>query len=164
MHFHSRNNLTLWFARATGFWVLIFWFSAHSLALGAQSTPNASALTKPWSKMKKAERKEYMKHVVLPKMKELMQAFDERRFAEVKCATCHGAGDKNGTYKMPNPKLPKLPSTPDGWKELKDKFGDIYAFMQTKMKPTMAELLGEKPSGPGNPKGFGCSDCHTSKK
>ncbi len=118
------------------------------------------ATDKPWKKMKKAERKEYMKKMVLPKMLSLFAEVNPTKYDDMKCITCHGAGVKNGSYKMPNPKLPKLPTDEEGWTKLKAKSPEMLEFMRKKVVPTMAAFLGESPRGPGNPKGFGCSDCH----
>ena len=134
------------------------------MAFVANASHAAPGPPKPWATMKKPERKKYMEDVVLPKMKVLLREFYDQRFGVVKCVTCHGAGVKNETYKMPNPKLPQLPTDDAGWADLRKHQGDIVRFMETKVKPTMAALIGEQPSGPGVKHGFDCTECHTRKK
>ena len=134
------------------------------LVLSSPLTNAQGAPEKPWKKMKKAERKEYMKKNVLPKMTSMFAEVNPTKYDDMKCITCHGAGAKNGSFKMPNPKLPKLPGDEEGWTKLKAKSPEMLEFMRKKVVPTMAAFLGEQPRGPGNPKGFGCDDCHTHAK
>ncbi|HEY3873845.1 MAG TPA: hypothetical protein VGM92_00075 [Candidatus Kapabacteria bacterium] len=117
-----------------------------------------------WEAMSKPERKEYMKTVVMPKMKTIFQTFDAKHFAEFRCTTCHGAGARTGEFKMPNPDLPKLPSTMDGFKKLSQDKPKWMEFMGKTVKPEMADLLGLKPFDPKTGKGFGCGNCHTTEK
>lgn len=109
--------------------------------------------------MSHEQRLEHMKKVVMPKMKEVMAAFDPKEFADVKCGTCHGDGVKNKTFKMPNPKLPKLSYT-DQFKKHMDKKPEITKFMMEKVVPEMATLLGMEPFDPQTKQGFGCMNCH----
>jgi hypothetical protein len=105
-----------------------------------------------------------MKQAVLPKMGGLFHDFDSKRFAEPKCVLCHGAGAKAGTFKMPNPDLPKLPTSPEELKKLHDKKPQIVDFMVQQVEPTMAGLVGEPVFDPKTGQGFGCFECHTKKK
>src|SRR5215471_11898407 len=116
-----------------------------------------------WEKMNKDERKKYMKTVVAPEMKKLFVAFDAKHYSNMGCPTCHGDSATDGTFKMPNPKLPKLPQPTDraGFQALMQKKPDIAKFMGTKVKPTMASLLNMPESTPANPAGFSCYNCHT---
>ena len=68
-----------------------------------------------------------------------------------------------GKFKMPNLKLPKLPSPSDraGFIALQQKKPDAVKFMGTVVKPKMAELLGVLEWTPKTPTGFGCYQCHT---
>ena len=115
-----------------------------------------------WEKMSKADRKQYMKDFVMPKMKSLLHDFDTAKFADVKCTTCHGNGARTGEFKMPNPQLPKLPGTRAGWDSLNTNKAAMMKFMSKTMKPTMADLLGMKPYDPKTGTGFGCGNCHSS--
>jgi hypothetical protein len=105
-----------------------------------------------------------MKSTVLPKMGPMFHDFDPKRFAEPKCTLCHGDGAKDGTFKMPNPGLPKLTATPEAFKKLQTQKPQIFDFMSKQVVPTMASLLGEEPLDMKTQKGFGCFECHTKKK
>lgn len=105
----------------------------------------------------------YMKSAVAPKMGGLFHDFDAKRYAEPKCTLCHGSGAKDGSFKMPNPELPKLDVTPAGFKAMQAKSPAVVEFMGKQVVPTMAQLLGEPPYDPKTQKGFGCLECHTKK-
>jgi hypothetical protein len=117
-----------------------------------------------WDKMSKAERKDYMKQVVLPKMKPIMHQFDTKKFADVKCGTCHGAGARDGLFKMPNPELAKLPNSRAGFEQLMKEKPEWMEFMGKTMKPSMANLLSMKQFDMKTGKGFGCGNCHMTQE
>jgi hypothetical protein len=118
-----------------------------------------------WKDMKKDDRKKYMKKVVLPKAKDAFFAFDPKHYpkAKVTCATCHGDGASDGSFKMPNEKLPKLPNDMAGFKALNEKKPAVMEFMGKKVKPMMASLLGMPEFNMQTKQGFGCNGCHTSE-
>jgi hypothetical protein len=126
-----------------------------------ESDPKAQ---KAWRDMKHEERAEYMKTKVLPKMKTEFMAFDAKEFGEMNCATCHGESAKDKTFKMPNPKLPKLPATEEGFKALAEKHPEAVKFMRAQVVPEMAAFVGEAPYDPKTRQGFGCFECHTKKE
>ncbi len=130
---------------------------AHETAMKADTNID-------WEKMSKADRKQYMKDVVMPKMKPLFQTLDPKHFADFKCVTCHGNGARTGEFKMPNPQLPKLPSTREGFEKLNKDKPKMMEFMAKTVKPTMASLLGMKEYDMKTGTGFGCNNCHTSEK
>ena len=117
-----------------------------------------------WDKMEFDAKKGYMKQFVMPQMKVLFRNFDSVKYGNINCKTCHGDGVAAGTYKMPNPRLPKLPNSKEGWDKIKEKHADIMKFMVSQVKPNMANLLGLKPFSKDNPKGFGCGNCHTDEE
>lgn len=127
----------------------------------AAPAPAGAAPAVAWKDMNKDQRLEYMKNVVLPKMKPAFISYDAKRYAEMNCRTCHGDSAKNGTFAMPNPKLPKVPATMEGFKKLMAAKPKAAEFMAKTVLPTMATLLGEEPFDPKSGKGFGCHDCHT---
>ena len=106
-------------------------------------------------------REDYMRNVVMPKMRKVFADFNAEKFPKINCKTCHGEGVTNETFKMPNPKLPKLPSAESGWTELNAKKPEMMKFMMEVVKPEMAKLLNIPQRDKDHPKGFGCTNCHT---
>ena len=104
-----------------------------------------------------------MKNAVMPKMGAMFHDFDPKKYADAKCGLCHGPGAKEGKFKMPNPGLPKLTATPEGFKKLQETRPQVFEFMAKQVEPTMAALLGEQPFDMKTQKGFGCFGCHTKK-
>jgi hypothetical protein len=137
-------------------------------ATTAPATP-ATAATPPaggalaWKDMNHDQRLDFMKTTVMPKMKAEFAAYDSKRFGSINCSTCHGDGAKAGTFKMPNPKLPKAPNDMAGFEKLAKEKPDAVKFM-SKITPMMAEMLGEQPYDPKTGKGFGCHECHEGEK
>jgi cytochrome c553 len=145
---------------------------AHQKPTSAEAPPAAPAEDNspvvtpaevPWKEMTKEQKGRYMKKVVLPKATELLQAFDPKEFAEVKCATCHGKNAKENEFKMPSKDLPKLPASHKEFMATTMKeHPEIVKFMGEKFTPTVANLLGLKPFDPKNPdpNAFSCGRCH----
>jgi hypothetical protein len=127
------------------------------------ASPGAAEAAAPakidWNAMDKKQRKAYMKKTVLPAAQKMFAEFDAKKYKRVTCVTCHGEG-AGGDFKMPNPELPKVPITPEGFKALQEKKPDILKFMGTKVRPTVAALLGLPAATPAAPQGFGCYNCH----
>jgi hypothetical protein len=123
--------------------------------------PVAAAPGAAWKDMNHDQRKDYMKKVVFPKMKEEFIGYDAKRYSEMNCVTCHGDGAKDGSFKMPNPKLPKLPAEEAGFKKLGEQKPEAVKFMGGKVVPDMAKMLGEEPFNMQTKQGFGCFECHT---
>jgi hypothetical protein len=124
--------------------------------------PVEGSLTEPlppgqWERMDHEARETFMENVVEPTMREKFQAFDPEGFAEFGCATCHGAGAADDSYKMPNPDLPQLHGSL--WEDPGDDKA-IFEFMDQTVEPTMSDLLGIPPKVRDQP-GFSCGSCHT---
>ena len=143
-----------------------------SSASGTSEAPSTEASTSAspmppaaltWKDMNHEQKLDHMKKVVMPKMKEDFVAFDGKKYEKMNCLTCHGAGAKDGSFKMPNPDLPKL-SVDGGFKKHMDKTPEITKFMMTKVTGTMASLLGMPAYDPKTQTGFGCFGCHTMSK
>jgi hypothetical protein len=121
---------------------------------GAPPAPAAPA----FKDMNAAEKAEFMKTAVVPKMSELFKGWEPKEFKDgVNCVTCHGPGAKKGEFKMPNAKLPKISDA------LLKKHPDATKFMSEQVVPEMAKLLGQVPYDPTTKVGFGCMGCHTAK-
>jgi hypothetical protein len=100
-----------------------------------------------------------MKQKVVPAMKPIFQNHDPKGYAEFGCKTCHGEQAMQGHFDMPNPDLPKL-NFKDQAAMAKFKKEDLE-WMAKEVKPEMAKLLSLPEFTPENPKGFGCTGCHT---
>ena len=133
-----------------------------SAAPAASAGPPAPPGPGEWDKWSHDQKLEYMKAAVMPKMVGLFHDFDAKRYDEPKCVLCHGAGVKDGSFKMPNAELPKLDITPAGFAALKAKKPKVVDFM-IQVEHTTAGLIGEEPFDPKTMKGFGCLNCHTKK-
>jgi hypothetical protein len=161
-----KTNITALFLAVIAIAAIVYF--GRSSESTASATPHtvvaATDSTINWDSMEFDAKKGYMKQVVFPQMKALFQSFDATKYADFKCKTCHGEGVAAGTYKMPNPRLPKLPNSKAGWDELKDKHADMMKFMMMTVKPQMAKLLGKPQMTRDNPKGFGCGNCHTDQE
>jgi hypothetical protein len=132
-------------------------------SMRAVRAPHGSAgdSVQAWKDMAPGQRKAFMKHTVLPTMRDEFQHFDATRFEKFNCKTCHGEGAEDGTFKMPNPKLYKLPGGPDGFSKMMQKDSVILKFMSRTVKPKMAAMLGEPEWTMQTKTGFGCGNCHT---
>lgn len=122
--------------------------------------------TKTWKDMDKKERATFMKQKVLPKAKELFATIDPKMTTN--CKTCHGKGADDHSFKMPNPDIKALPSTPDAfmaWIKKNPDEGKWAKFMGEKFTPAMAQLFGMQEFDPQTKTGdFGCTACHTLQK
>jgi hypothetical protein len=138
---------------------------AASTPPATTSAPAAGGAPGPgqWDTWSHDQKMAYMKSDVMPKMSAAFHDFDTKKYGEAKCTLCHGKGASDGSFKMPNPDLPKLPATPDGFKKLAQQKPKYMEFMGKQVKPTMAQLLGEPELDPATGKGFGCFECHTKK-
>jgi hypothetical protein len=142
---------------------------APSAAPVASAAPSAAPTAPPgppgdgdWDKWSHDWKKAYMISDVMPKMGELFKSYDAKHYSDMKCKTCHGAGAEDGSFKMPNPDLPKL-DIKGKLKTEKAKHPKAVEFMMKKVEVQMASLVGEKPFDPKTGKGFGCGECHTTK-
>jgi cytochrome c553 len=132
---------------------------APATASAAATPPAAPEVA--WPEMNKDQRIDYMKSVVLPRMRQVFTNFSPDHYSKMSCITCHGDSAADGSFKMPNPKLPKLPTTPDGFKQLAADKPAVMDFMKNEVKPKMAALLGTPEYNPETKSGFGCMECHT---
>lgn len=143
---------------------LAFIVSCGGKAKPAESPPPAGMVYKD---MNHQQRMYFMEHEVLPQMKAMFAAYDAK-YSNMNCATCHGDGSHDGTFKMPNPKLPVLPGTEEAFIEWVSKDADaakMSKFMAEQVEPKMAELLHRKAFDPATKSGdFSCDACHTLKQ
>lgn len=118
-----------------------------------------------WKDMTIAQKKAYMKTVVVPTMKPVFKAFDDKKFATVNCVTCHGTDGPERVYKMPSNDIRPLPNSKAGF-EAKLKAEPTWPkwteFMSQKVEPAMGKLLGMPVFDPKKPVegALSCANCH----
>jgi hypothetical protein len=116
---------------------------------------------KPWKQMNYTEKEWYMIGKVHPIMRQVFQTFDHDRYDGMKfeCAPCHEPNFAVTKYKMPNPKLSPVPAvgSPD-WKAMEN--ARIVKFMQARVTPVMAQLLGHDPNDASLGDKVTCYACH----
>jgi hypothetical protein len=129
---------------------------------GQEGMPDVESDPTAYEDMDFEQRHAFMNEVVLPQMTEIFVAFDPK-LEGMSCATCHGDGATDGSYAMPSPQLPVLPSTEEAFGEyVKDPEHARWSqFMLDEVWPKMATLLQVAPFDPEtNPNGFSCHNCH----
>ncbi len=125
---------------------------------GGGDTGGGTAAPASWAEMNHEQKIDFMKTSVMPTMKAMFQEFAPDHYAEFGCDTCHGEGAADGSFEMPNPQL--FPLTEAYFGAPPAEHQAVLQFMGEKVKPTMANLLGESEWSPENPEGFGCWSCH----
>jgi hypothetical protein len=122
--------------------------------------PEVGASSMGWPTWSRERKFAYMRDTVLPAEKAIFARFEPLRFASLSCETCHGQGARDGTYKMPNPDLPRLDGGRGGFQELLDKQPETLRFMQKVVAPETARLLGFPAFDMEKHVGFSCYQCH----
>jgi hypothetical protein len=150
-------------AGAVALFVLLFACGGENAA--SPPAAAASAATPPgpdeWDKWSHEKKIDYMKAAVMLKLGGAFHDLDGAKFAAPKCTLCHSAGALDGSFKMPDANLPKLPADPADFKAVAAKNPQMFDFMVKTVTPQMAALVGEQPYDPTTKTGFGCFECHT---
>jgi len=141
-----------------------------TLTLAPAAIPPAAA--KPvgppevaWKDMTYQQQKTFMKEVVVPTMKPILQAFDAKKFKKVECQTCHGEDGAERKFKMPSNDIHPLPNTGAAFEAMlktEPTWPKWTEFMSGKVEPAMGKLLNVPVFDPKKPvKGtFSCAACH----
>lgn len=132
-------------------------------ACGGEDGSEPAAEPAAFKDMNFEQREVFMTDAVLPQMKELFVGFDAK-FEGMDCKTCHGDGATDGSFALPSPQLPVLPSTEEAFLEYsKDPEHARWSqFMFEKATPLMASLLQVPKYDPVTNTGeFSCNNCHT---
>jgi cytochrome c553 len=122
-----------------------------------------------WKDMTPKQQRAYMKVAVMPKMKEVFQAFDAKKFKTFTCETCHGKGADDRKYKMPSPDIHPLPNTPEAFMAMvktEATWPKWTKFMGDEVVPAMGALLAVPVFDPKKPVegAFSCGGCHKIEK
>ncbi len=117
---------------------------------------------KPWEATVTTTKKEwYTIGKVHPVMRQVFQTFDKDRYEGLKfeCTPCHEPNVAVTKYKMPNPKLSPVPAYgSEDWKAMEN--ARIVKFMQARVTPVMAQLLGYDPNDASKGDAVTCYACH----
>jgi hypothetical protein len=82
-----------------------------------------------------------MKSSFITAERTLFSTWEPVRYRDLECRTCHGtAGVSSGTFRMPNPDLPRIPPEPEA--ELSTHEPQVLDFMRSRVVPETARLLG----------------------
>lgn len=144
------------FAILLGFSLLGFALLESSATATTEHSSAQPIDSAAWKALSRSEQKDYMRDTVMPRMEQLFQSFDAKKFSHFKCTACHGDGARTGTFKMPDAKIPKIPGTAAGLAKLEAKMPAMMRFMRDTVTPEMARLLGVKT--------YDCEGCHKLKK
>ncbi len=123
------------------------------------SSPEGAEAAPSWASLKTFEEKRaFMGEHVMPAMTPVFQGFDAQRYAKFTCMSCHKTGAQEGSFKMPDPGLPKL--SPADFEKLPKESPKVFQFMAEHVTPEMTKVLGATPYDPQTHQGFGCGNCH----
>jgi len=127
----------------------------------APATPPPPPGPGDWALWSHAQKEAYMRTTFLAEEQKVFSAWEPSRYRVLACRDCHGAGVEDGSFRMPNPDLPKLCGGADCFKELADKEPLVLKFMQQSVVPQTARLLGVPAFEFEKHVGFSCFQCHT---
>jgi hypothetical protein len=113
-----------------------------------------------WATWSRDQKMAYMKGSFMTAERAIFASWEPVRFKELACHHCHGPGVIDGTFRLPNPDLPRLAPGPDGFKELLAHEPEVLDFMQQRLVPETARLLGLPPFDMKAHTGFSCYQCH----
>ena len=123
----------------------------------------AVAMPRPgeWMTWSYDQKLAYMKTTFMEEERKLFTSWLPVRFQIFECRPCHGsAAVRDGSFRMPNPDLPIVAPGPEGFKELSEHEPEALRFMQSRLVPTTARLLGLPEFDFKTHKGFSCYQCH----
>lgn len=114
-----------------------------------------------WSSWSHEQKLAYMKGGFMTAQRAIWASWEPARFRDLECRNCHGRGVADGTFQLPNPDLPHLYPGKEGFMELAQHEPEVLAFMQQRLVPETARLLGVPPFDMEAHTGFSCYQCHT---
>ena len=130
--------------------------SAHETA-----APEYAAPSRPWAELDHDARRAHMVQHVLPRTSELFTSYDDTRYADFSCTTCHGADASERNFAMPNPTLITLyPTGSVGQEAVLAQYTATCTFMYSRLVPAVVTMLGASEYDPATRQGFSCFSCH----
>jgi hypothetical protein len=113
-----------------------------------------------WAAWSHEQKLAYMKTGFIDAERAIFASWEPVRFRSLTCRDCHGPGVADGSFRLPNPDLPRLAPGADGFKELATHEPEVLAFMQKRLVPETARLLGVPAFNFEEHTGFSCYQCH----
>jgi hypothetical protein len=113
-----------------------------------------------WSTWSHEQKLAYMKSGFIDAERAIFASWEPVRFQNLECRDCHGPGVADGSFRLPNPDLPHLAPGSDGFKELAAHEPEVLMFMQKRLVPETARLLGVPAFDFEAHTGFSCYQCH----
>lgn len=116
---------------------------------------------RPWAELSMDERRAHMARHVVPVMSDLFGRYDEARFSDLSCDTCHGENAAERDFRMPNPDLLALyPTGSVGQYQMVEQYPLGVRFMFSEVVPAMRTMLGAAEYDAATGEGFSCYACH----
>ncbi len=113
-----------------------------------------------WATWSHERKLAYMTTTFMNEERKIFASWEPVRFRNLECRTCHGIGAADGTFTMPNTDLAHLIPGKEGYQELLTHEPELFTFMQKKLVPETARLLGLPPFDMEKHTGFSCYQCH----
>ena len=132
-----------------------------SIGMRTRSEDEIPRPPKPWAEMTSEEKGQYMSAEVLPYFRTLFREYDPETYANVNCATCHGANMNERNFAMPNPDILALhPSGTDEQRAMVEAHPRMVRFMFRHVVPAMRQMLDQPEFDEETGEGFSCYFCH----
>ncbi|HEX8796032.1 MAG TPA: hypothetical protein VF765_34015 [Polyangiaceae bacterium] len=113
-----------------------------------------------WATWSHEQKLAYMKSGFLDAERVIFASWEPVRFKELTCRNCHGPSVADGSFRMPNPQLAHLAPGAPGFQELAAHEPEVLMFMQQRLVPETARLLGVPAFDFEAHTGFSCYQCH----
>jgi hypothetical protein len=131
---------------------------AVAVVAAAPIPPPAPGEWRTWSH---AQKLAYMKTTFMDAERALFATWEPVRYRDLECRTCHGTtGVGDGSFRMPNPDLPKVAPSTAGFTEIYAHEPQVFTFMSKRVVPETARLLGLPAFDFEKHTGFSCYQCH----
>lgn len=133
---------------------------APSPAPPAGQAPVAPPGPGDWQRWSHDQKLAYMSTTFMDEERKIFASWEPVRFRTLECRTCHGPGVGDGTFRLPNVDLPQVAPGAEGFQELAAHEPEVLSFMQKRLVPETARLLGVPAFDFEKHQGFSCYQCH----